>query len=666
MSSVGLDRPRPTAALAAARAHGFARRIPTWLLGAGVAASTWPLATLAPSEIPGYFTVGLHLAAADGLHFGSDVVFTYGPLAFLTFPSLVTTWTAVAAFAYALVAHGALAYVVLRVCLDSSSRPVAALAACAAAALPLPLADVPVLLVFAGAVWTIERRRSVGLPAATAGGLLCAFELLVKLNDGLLCVALVVVATACGTHRLRTLGVALASFLGGTVLLWLATGNRIADLPAWLRLSAHLVASYTQGMQLGPGITRDVVAAAAIGAAWAVLTLLGGRGLPRRRVAGLLLCVALIAFAYFKEGFVRHDSWHVSVLFAALAVAILVVPLPTQLLRVWGLLLAAAAAGQLRGDDLAVTLLLLAAAWLLASEARLRSRRALTLVLPAGAAVAVSLAAVTLSPNATVLALSRFPGLGALADQARTLAEPGARRAVLAAYRAEWRARYRLSPAALAALRGRSVSVEPWGAPLAWAYGLEWRPEPLLESYAAYDRALDTFAAHRLAVAGPDRILEWSPWTAIDSHHPAWQAPALALAVVCNYRTAVRAGGFTVLRRAPGRCGTPRPLGTATAGAGEWIRVPHARGGQIVVASLRLDLGLRQRLRSLLSRPRTVWVDVPGRRYALVPGVAGDRLLLRLPARPGLPQPGRGLPVQRFRVTGVRDVRVTFSSLPVR
>jgi hypothetical protein len=59
-------------------------RVPLWAAGIVVAVLTWRIAmeTPAPGLDPSW-NAGLAMAVHDGLHFGQDVVFTYGPLGFL-------------------------------------------------------------------------------------------------------------------------------------------------------------------------------------------------------------------------------------------------------------------------------------------------------------------------------------------------------------------------------------------------------------------------------------------------------------------------------------------------------------------------------------------------------------------------------------------------------
>ena len=55
-------------------------------------------------DLDGAWEIALRQALHDGLEFGPDVLFTYGPLGFLREPMVVYPWSARLAFAYG-VAH---------------------------------------------------------------------------------------------------------------------------------------------------------------------------------------------------------------------------------------------------------------------------------------------------------------------------------------------------------------------------------------------------------------------------------------------------------------------------------------------------------------------------------------------------------------------------------
>src|SRR5919112_2457991 len=74
-----------------------------WATGIVVFVLSWPVASIdAEAGLDPSWQIGLHQAVHQGLDFGPEMLFTYGPLGFLTQPILVWPWTTRLAFAYTL------------------------------------------------------------------------------------------------------------------------------------------------------------------------------------------------------------------------------------------------------------------------------------------------------------------------------------------------------------------------------------------------------------------------------------------------------------------------------------------------------------------------------------------------------------------------------------
>jgi len=631
-------------------------RFSWWWAPASVAAAavTWPVSSLSTGALDEYWPVGLHMAAHEGLAPGRDVVFTYGPLAFLAFPVLVGTATAVAAFLFTAAVHLALVAVVMRTAAKRLPWPAALTLAVVAGAAPVPPADVPVVLVLAACLASLADDTRARLPwLALGGGALAALELLVKVNDGLVCVVLLAL-TAWRSRRASL--VLAASFLTSFAVLWRVADGRFSDVGTWARLSLHLLASYGQGMALR-GSDGDLDLAVLLLLALGAVALAQARTFGVLRGAAMWLSLACFAFAFFKEGFVRQDPSHEAVFFASFAVVLLVVDWIEPEVRLCAILLAAVALHGPGGATNAAgeTALGVVAAWL---AARTFSRRRLVAVL-----VPVLVATALVFEHGTN-AMPKTPSVSPVRREAELLASGSRRTQAIAAERAEVRLLQPLSATMIAGLRGHTVDVEPYGATIAWGYGLDWRPEGVVESYAAYDPALDAYAARTLTA---QRILQL-PWSGIDDHDSLWQAPALVLKELCDYRVvAGDSAGVTVLARTADRCGAPKRLGTSELRAGAWVQVPAAPSS-IVYASVSVRSTLANTLRSLLLRPTEVRITargLGGGTYGVVPATATDGLVLRLPQVHSLPQPAGGTLITRFRLTGAPSARVTFYALPL-
>ncbi|HZO97841.1 MAG TPA: hypothetical protein VFB42_10760 [Gaiellaceae bacterium] len=554
---------------------------------AGLALATWPfLSVRAGADLDSSWVIGLHLAAARGLDHGRDVVFTYGPLGFLLVPRAVTTATAAASIAVSLAVWLVLSAAVLAGAARAFPAPAAVLLAYAALSLPLQFPDTTTVIAFFAAVWLLERgagqRR--GLAIAAAAGAYAGFVLLVKLSSGV--TALVLLALAVWRLRpgpLRSELALLASAAAAVAGLWLSTGNALSLLPHWLHDAVHVVTGYTDTAAADSHARLAQYGWA--GALCAVGILLLALQLGRREAA-LWLAGLGYAYAYLKEGFVRHDAHDVQ-FFAAFGLGAL------------------------------------AFAW------RAPAARVL-----AGVTVLAATAAVVATPELG------FGGLfhplrhaSRALDDVRLVASPGRVRAEIDTGRAQARAQLAVSPRSLALLRGRSVDVVPYESSAVWAYDLAWRPEPVLQDYAAFDAHLDRENAREIEAHGADRILRDLVWPTLDATHPLLEAPATSLARICRYRSLGVDGKWEVLARTADRCGPPRRLASASARAGEPVAVPRGRPGELVYARVRLRRGVADRLARTLFKPLHEPRIVLGTMtYRFVAASAADPLLLRLPS----------------------------------
>jgi hypothetical protein len=522
----------------------------------------------------------------QGLDFGREILFTYGPLGFLSQPLLVTTATGIASFLFALALQVGLSVLVLRSALRSFPAVAAVLLtyfvlAMLAASQFSNLADYIPFVVFIVAVRALEAEPPAARWLVPALATLTALELLVKLNGGVVCfvlLALVVWRWRPGGWRSEALFA--GTFVVALVLLWLASGSDLGALPTWLRLSYHVAASYTTGtaVAVADGLQSLAVALLLVAAALGVARLRTFPGL--RRYAFAAACF-VYGFAYFKEGFIRPDPVHVSLFFAALGVGVLAVG--------WS--------GELR--------------WAAAS---------LVVACVGAATVAVG-------------SHGFLTGIGAHARDAfregRVLAAE--RGSTLSSTRAAARRHLAVSDETLRLVRGHSVDVHPNEASAAWAYGFKWRPQLFIQDYMATDHALDVANARRLDQHGADRILRQLDATPLDGKHPLFIAPETSLVLVCRYRLLAASGNWQTLARTSDGCGQPRKLGTVTAQTGESVQVPVIPG-EIVYARVHANLTLKQKLRALALKPLPLpEISLDGRRYRIVADTARGALILRLP-----------------------------------
>ncbi len=423
---------------------------------------TWPHATQAGQvgQDPSWMA-GLHLAADQGLLFGADVAYTYGPLGFLGLPQPYFGGTSALALGFAVVVHGGIALLVLAALREAMPLWVALSDALIVTRLDGYMlawdATVPLAVLIAAAV-VLGRRRLDRFPLAPiALGLLAGPALLGKLNVGLIVFAVLGVAVAGSVPRAR-LGAGLLGYVMLTALsfvaAWLATGQSLPFMLPWVMASVDIILGYTSAMatELGPDDTwMLLMAILGLGVlAWAWIAATTSQP-PRQRIL-LLIMIAGVGIMTAKSGLVRAD--HQTQLMATLP--LLVVPV-----------------GAIVG----------------------RGHRALIL-----GALLLLFVTVGLASSGSLPEVPGYPQ--DLVAQVAVIATPGKQVAATEATAATMRSAYALDTRALDLMKNLTVHVEPMEAGIAFAYPeIRWRPVPVFQEYQAYTASLDTLNADSLAAA---------------------------------------------------------------------------------------------------------------------------------------------------------------------
>ena len=591
------------------------RAPPTWLLGVIVALLRWRVGMNPP--FPGLdpsWNAGLAMAIKDGLHFGTQVVFTYGPLGFLDGPFIWYGDLAVLAFLYS-----AALYVGFCVALVWALRrslpivPSVLIAFLIVAVLPLLEQSILVAVIVCLGVLERERSQRIINLLVVGGASYAAVEALVKLSSGPI-VALVFLVAVIGVGASWRQVLGFLGLMGAEILLlWLLAGQSLSSIPDFLENTWQVISGYSAAMLRQGEVAAWKVVLATLAAAIVTVGLVaasaraGYRDRRARWAATALMAIA--AFAVFKEGVVRTDAGHLSLYFSTACVLWIAIP--------WG-------KDRWR--------------WLLAGSAVI-------------AAMGVPVRPPGLPTNLNAIANVRYA-----TDQFRTLVSASRRAKLIDGGRFGMGIGYGLDPQTLAALRGHTVAVEPWEIGVVWAYRLDWDPLPVFQNYQAYTSRLDEANAAEVEnPTGPDRILREnelfsaSPTGDIDNRYPGWDPPAQARAILCNFVPLHTSARWQVLGRTPNRCSSPQLIRSVDASPGTTVPVPEpARNEVVFVRIYGAGVSGLERLSTLLLHARTRRVVVNGAQsYTLIPGTASDGLLLRgaigsLKAAPSrrFPRPG--------------------------
>lgn len=548
------------------------------------------------------WNAGLAMATEQGLAFGREVVFSYGPLGFLQGQLVWFGDLAVLAFLFSASLY--VAFCIALVWALRRSLPLLPSVALAYLALAvLPLLEQPLLVAAIAALALLEKERSPRFlwVFAIAAASFAAFEALIKLSIGPVVLAIFVLALV-GARASRLVLAAFAGlFVGELLILWLASGQSLSTLGDFATNTLQIISGYSTAMLRDVDVPAWKVTLATIAAALLTIALIAGSATARFRDQRARWCavalVAIAAFILFKEGVVRTDAGHLSLYFSSACV--LWVAIPWAHSR-WPWLLAVAAL--------------------------------------------IALAGIPVRPPGLPTRLDPVDNVRLAGESVRTLVSPGRRAEIERTGREGLQALYAIDPRMLAELRGRTVAVEPWEVAAAWAYELDWRPLPVFQNYSAYTAELDRLNADDAADPdGPQRILRENPLLVLpefetrdlDNRYIGWDPPEQARAVLCNFVPLATDERWQVLGRVPDRCGPERALGSVEAGEGEPVEVPAPGPGEVVFVRIDgAEVGGLEKLTTMLLHARIRDAVLDGTaRYRLIPETAGDGLLLRADQR---------------------------------
>jgi hypothetical protein len=610
---------------------GVGRRGAVWgglivaLLGWQIGFET-PGAGLDPS-----WNAGLAMGVHQGLRWGPEIAFTYGPLGFLNTRLVFFGDLSVLSFVYA-----AALYVLFCIGLVWALRRVMPLvvalvvAFVAVAWLPMPLLEVGLLVAVLACFWLLAEPRSerelwvFALAAAT----FAAPAALIKLSTGPLVAVILLIALLGARAGRRRIAAYVVVFVAEVLLLWLLSGQSLGDIPEFVGHSIEVSGGYSSAMLRSTDVAAWKVTAAVIAAIGSGLALVaaawvwGGRD-RATRWAGVAIA-ALVSFAIYKEGVVRVDAGHLTVLFANAAV-------------VW-------VAVGVTGRHRAVMFVTAAIVFAISLPVR-----------PAG--LATSFDPVSNVKDAV--------------ENARTLVDSGRRDQLIEFGHAAMQSAYGLAPEGVAAVGHQTVAVEPWEIGAAWAYELNWDPLPVFQNYSAYTPGLDRLNAEAVEDPdGPERLLRHNPLVVqpefptadVDDRFAGWDPPEQARAVLCNFAPLWEDERWQVLRRVGDRCAAERQIGSESAPAGQPVKVPAPHPGEAVFVRIHgAGVSGLEELQTFLFHAASRHAVVNGTtRYRLVPETAADGLLLRAAPEVAAPGPFDPFPDARtIAVEGGAD-RITY------
>ena len=572
-----------------------------WILGAALYFLTGPQLVNKPGrDLDSFWIISLAMSVHHHLHWGSQVAWTYGPLGFLEFTTLLFRGQWILSVLAVMAVHalfiGSFLWFVARcdvrriwwIPLGATLLLIGPIVTPLESQLALSTCFLGLVALLRPCTWRL----------ASSVGALGAFGLLVKGTSAITCVCLIVIFALAGVFQRRrellaAIPAAIVTFMG----LWLISGQVVSELPSYLLNSIDLALSYSSAL-----ITADPeplpMAGIIMAVAFASIAVSAILQIVMQKNWNIwpFGLVGLTALIYYKEGTVRLDSFHSFVAPCMMAVVLI------------GLVGIAAANGTRTSRRIAAGSLGIVAVY---------SVFVLTVAigLPFDSTLGAGLAHVGRYPSALEYAIS-----------------PEETAAFVIQNKAFIRERSLLPDEMLDTIGHHSIGFFPNGVGLAYAENLSFDPFPVFQSYAGATTRLDEIAAqHLLGPDAPDFIL-WAN-SPIDGRNLSYDEPAVTRALWSEYRTeAVSSTGWVLLRHDPATI-TPQVVGVFESGINNWVQVPATPPRSIMTASFTLKPTLLEQFQTFFVRGNPVWIDIEYQdgtvtRSRVQPGNVVDGLLV--------------------------------------
>lgn len=508
------------------------------------------------------WVLGMNQAVSQGLQFGREMVFTYGPYAAVATRGYHPATDALVLVLGAVLGAG-FAAALLRLSREASTASLAfAVAVLAAVVFERDALMFGAALAAGLACLRDDGERPSGASprVATIAALCLPLGLLPLVKGSMIAPCGAVVATVAAILVLRgeprRAAAAVAAPVAGALVAWVAAGQEPASIVAFFTSLAPIISGYTEAMSL-PGSRVEPAVVAAASAVVLAAAALAPRGSPATRLAVTGL-TAVTLFIAFKSSFVRHDA-HALIAGEVMLLACALLSM-TASLRVAPVAIAAAALG-----------------WAYVGSAYQGGPAAVPHTLRANLGTV---------PRGLAARLSDEVPLRTAYDNA------------LAALRtaSEW-----------PVLPG-TVDVYSHDQASLIASGNRWSPRPVLQSYSAYTPALaELNRAHLTGPRAPDHLVfRVEP---IDGRLPALEDGASWPVLMSAYEPVRMIKDAVLLRRrANAQARPPEPFAEASGSLGERIAVPASDGP--LFAWIDVRPGLQGRVSALLYKPAPLRIDV--------------------------------------------------------
>lgn len=512
---------------------------------------TFPGVGLDPS-----WKTGLLLARVNDIKWGTSLDYTYGPWGWLSVDTVIDR-TLMAMSILFMIGVSALIIAVSWKLLRAMFSERASLAIVLLVVVPVfsqvGIPDVFLAGIFGTFVVLVQRAQSgctETWKTIVPVTFVVALALQIKFSVGLFAVMGLVVVCALWWRTLKTVALALGSFVAWFLLLWLISERSFSGLPDWLRQSVAIGGGYSEVQSVSIGQPLFLALFALLALTIVVLLVRRIRIIPSTRTINVVssVLVAVMLYAGLKTGFIREGNARVFEAFSLL-------------IPVW--------------------------IWV-AEPIRLSLRRFALLLIPVVLGIGILVGE---RPEAgSLTGLYNWPKQASVwVEDANLLTSNVLFTRKADAARDAAQSFYGVSDDMVEWLRMSPAQIDPFDTSLIWAYGLPWRPMPIFQTYMNFTPSLDQVTTDALDKRfSNDSILIDTSWVGnLDYRLSLWTSPKYQLALTCSWKLIHRDGRWEQwVKSVKGdRCETPETISSTSVSAQQVVPIPQAEDGSFVIAT---------------------------------------------------------------------------------
>lgn len=190
----------------------------------------------------------------------------------------------------------------------------------------------------------------------------------------------------------------------------------------------------------------------------------------------------------------------------------------------------------------------------------------------------------------------------------------------------------------LSLISNKTVDIIPWDEALLYAYGLNWDPEPVLQFFNAFNTNLDNLDTKFFESSKSPEFIFYRDMS-IDNHIPEFDEPSTIRTLLCNYHVIGIFGSNLILEKNANSCSNYTFLGESQIKFNEELKVPAVENNSYLFAEVYIKDNLAGKFLNTLYKGPKVFIDVNeiNLPYRFIYTTSPNGILLKVPSNGSIP-----------------------------